>query len=78
MNKTNIKHFLTVLMLLMASRVIILFNDFLTATVLVIFAISVLTNETENDSSIWEKLPAIKKLNVLQKLTEIEKIIYSQ
>tara|TARA_R110000796_G_scaffold114018_2_gene225770 strand:+ start:114 stop:263 length:150 start_codon:yes stop_codon:yes gene_type:complete len=49
MNKTNIKHFLTVLMLLMASRVIILFNDFLTATVLVIFAISVLTNETEND-----------------------------
>tara|TARA_R110000796_G_scaffold114018_2_gene225771 strand:+ start:256 stop:384 length:129 start_codon:yes stop_codon:yes gene_type:complete len=30
------------------------------------------------DPSIWEKLPAIKKLNVLQKLTEIEKIIYSQ
>ena len=49
MNKSNIKHFLTALMLLMAIRVIILNSDFLTATVLVIFAVSVLTNETEND-----------------------------
>tara|TARA_R110000787_G_scaffold276031_1_gene384869 strand:+ start:217 stop:357 length:141 start_codon:yes stop_codon:yes gene_type:complete len=30
------------------------------------------------DPLLWEKLPAIKKLNVLQKLTEIEKIIHSQ
>jgi hypothetical protein len=49
MHKDNVKHLIVGLMLLMAARAILLYSDFLTSTILTIFAISVFTNETKND-----------------------------
>jgi len=49
MNKQRLRYFLAFLLLFLGFRVILLSSDFLTATILIILSISVLSNNNEND-----------------------------
>jgi len=45
----NLKHFLALVMLFLCARVILMSSDFLTGTILLIFGLSILTHESQND-----------------------------
>ena len=49
MNNYNLKHLLAFLMLFLSMRVMLLYNDFLTAAILFVFGISILTHKPQDE-----------------------------